>query len=89
MQAITYTEARSNFAAMLDKVNDDHAPLLITRQRGKAAVLISLDDYEALDETAYLTRSPANAKALRDAIKRLDRGTGMVVDPKQLEAAAK
>ena len=89
MQAISYTEARSNFAAMLDKVNDDHAPLMITRQRGKAAVLISLDDYEALDETAYLTRNPANAKALRDAIARLDRGEGKVVTMAKLAAAAK
>ena len=89
MQAISYTEARSNFAAMLDKVNDDHAPLMITRQRGKAAVLISLDDYEALDETAYLTRNPANAKALRDAIARLDRGEGKVVSMAKLAAAAK
>ena len=89
MQAINYTEARSNFAAMLDKVNDDHAPLMITRQRGKAAVLISLDDYEALDETAYLTRNPANAKALRGAIARLDRGEGKVVTMAKLAAAAK
>lgn len=88
MQTVTYTEARSNFAAMLDKVNDDHAPLIITRQRGKPAVLISLDDYESLDETAYLMRSPANARALREAIAELDAGKGIVKTIDELERSA-
>ncbi len=78
MHAVNYSEARANFAAMLDKVNDDHAPVLITRQKGKPAVLISLDDYNALDETAYLLRSPENARRLRGAIERLNRGEGQV-----------
>ncbi len=85
MQAISYTEARSNFAMMLDRVNDDRAPLLITRQGGKPAVLISLEDYDALDETAYLLRNPANANALRTAIERLDAGSGERLTLKQLE----
>ena len=43
MEVLNYSEARANFAHMLDKVNEDHAPILITRQGGKPAVLISLD----------------------------------------------
>jgi antitoxin YefM len=74
MQAVTYTEARSNFAAMLDKVNADHAPVLITRQRGKPAVLISLEDFSAWEETAYLLRSPENARRLSSAIDQLNQG---------------
>jgi antitoxin YefM len=85
MQAISYSEARSNFAAMLDRVNDDRAPLLITRQGGKPAVLISLDDYDALDETAYLLRNPANAKALRAAMERLDAKQGQKMSLKELQ----
>ncbi len=77
MQAVTYSEARANFAAMLDKVNDDHAPVLITRQQGKPAVLMSLEDFSAWEETAYLLRSPANARRLKAAIDRLNQGQGM------------
>jgi antitoxin YefM len=84
MQAVTYTEARSNFAAMLDKVNADHAPVLITRQRGKPAVLISLEDFSAWEETAYLLRSPENARRLTGAIDRLNQGQGAVRDISEL-----
>lgn len=80
MQAVTYTEARSNFAAMLDKVNADHAPVLITRQRGKPAVLISLEDFSAWEETAYLLRSPENARRLSSAIDQLNQGRAVARD---------
>jgi antitoxin YefM len=85
MQAVTYTEARSNFAAMLDKVNADHAPVLITRQRGKPAVLISLEDFSAWEETAYLLCSPENARKLTGAIDKLNVGQGVVRDPAELK----
>ena len=78
MQAVTYSEARANFAAMLDKVNNDHAPVLITRQKGKPAVLMSLEDFSAWEETAYLLRSPANARRLKAAVDRLNQGQGVV-----------
>jgi antitoxin YefM len=74
MQAVTYTEARSNFAAMLDRVNEDHAPMLITRQRGKPAVLMSMDDFSAWEETNYLLRSPENARRLLASLERLNAG---------------
>jgi antitoxin YefM len=88
MHAVTYTEARANFTAMLDRVNDDHAPVLITRQRGKPAVLISLEDFNALDETAYLLRNPANARQLLASIEELNQGRGNVKTLAELDAMA-
>lgn len=78
MDAVTYTAVRNNLAKMLDKVNDDHDPVLITRQRGKPAVLMSLEDFNAYEETAYLLSSPRNAARLRRAIRALDAGKGKV-----------
>jgi antitoxin YefM len=60
----------------MDKVNDDHAPVLITRQNGSPAVLIALDDFHAYEETAYLMTSPPNAKRLRRAVRQLEAGKG-------------
>jgi antitoxin YefM len=76
MDVLNYSEARANFAHMLDKVNEDHTPILITRQGGKPAVLISLDDFNAWQETAYLMQSPANRRMLRQAMDELDAGGG-------------
>lgn len=76
MEVLNYSEARANFAHMLDKVNDDRAPILITRQGGKPAVLISLDDFNAWQETAYLMNAPANRRMLREAMDELDAGGG-------------
>ena len=80
MHSVTYTQARTHFAAILDKVNDDHAPVLITRQQGKPAVLMSLEDFSAWEETAYLLRSPENARRLKGAIDRLNQGQGIERD---------
>jgi antitoxin YefM len=76
MKAISYTAARENLASTMDKVCADHAPIIITRNRDQSVVMLSLDDYEALEETAYLTRSPANAKRLLRAIEQLEAGGG-------------
>jgi len=72
MNAITYTSARENLASTMDRVCRDHDPVIITRNRDQAVVMLSLEDYEALQETAYLLRSPANAKRLMDAIEELN-----------------
>ncbi|NTV95972.1 MAG: type II toxin-antitoxin system prevent-host-death family antitoxin [Thiobacillus sp.] len=69
MDAITYTEARNNLAKTMDKVNDDHAPIIITRQNGRPVVLMSLADFEAWQETDYLLRSPVNAQRLLESIE--------------------
>lgn len=77
MNTITHTSARSNLAQTMDKVCDDHAPVIITRKAAKPVVMMSLDDYEALEETAYLLRSPKNARRLLESIVQLeaDKGT--------------
>ena len=80
MDSISYTEARATLASAMDKVCDRHDPLVITRQGRKSVVLISLEDYEALDETAYLKRSPKNARRLTRSIRRLESGTAIDVE---------
>ncbi len=77
MDVITYTAARNRLTKLLEQVNDDGAPVLITRQRGKPAVLMSLDEYASLDETAHLLRSPKNAARLQSALRALDAGRGV------------
>jgi antitoxin YefM len=74
MNAITYTAARENLASTMDRVCEDHDPVIITRNRSQAVVMLSLDDYEALQETAYLLRSPANARRIFDSIKAAEQG---------------
>jgi antitoxin YefM len=77
MRATSYTDLRKNLAAMLDSVNADHEPVIITRDRGKpAAVLMSLEDFASFEETRYLLRSPANADRLLGALEELDAGKG-------------
>ena len=77
MDTLNYTSFRKDLAAMLDKVNDDHMPILITRQNGKSAVLISLEDFKSYEETAYLMASPKNAVRLNEAITELEKGKGL------------
>jgi antitoxin YefM len=74
MTAISYTAARENLASTMDRVCNDRDPVIITRNRDQAVVMLSLDDYESLQETAYLLRSPANAKRLFDAIEAAEKG---------------
>lgn len=69
MQAITFNQAIQNFANFMDEVSDNHEPLIITHENHKAVVLISLEDFNAWQETEYLTRSPANAKDLLQAVE--------------------
>ncbi|MFY8215211.1 MAG: type II toxin-antitoxin system Phd/YefM family antitoxin [Chthoniobacterales bacterium] len=74
MTAITYTAARENLAATMDRVCLDRDPVIITRNRDQAVVMLSLEDYESLQETTYLLRSPANAKRLLESIESLEEG---------------
>ena len=80
MNAITYTAARENLASTMDRVCNDHTPVIITRNRDQSVVMLSLEDFESLEETAYLMRSPANAKRLLEAIHALETGKGIVRD---------
>jgi antitoxin YefM len=65
----------------MDQVREDCQPVIITRKRGQAFVLMTLEQYEALDETAYLLRNPANARRLRESISQLERGGGEAREP--------
>lgn len=76
MKAITYTAARENLASTMHGVCVDHAPVIITRNRDQAVVMMSLADYESLQETAYLLRSPANARRLLESISELEGNGG-------------
>ena len=76
MITTTYTALRRGLASALDRVNEDHAPMLVTRQNGKEAVLMSLDDYQSIQETLYLMHSSNNADRLQGAITQLRNGEG-------------
>lgn len=76
MDAITYTSARAQLASNMDRVCQNHEPLIITRNREQSVVMLSLEDYQALEETAYLLRNPSNAKRLMDAVVELNAGNG-------------
>lgn len=76
MKAITYTTARQNLAKTMEKVCQDHAPVIVTRKSSNSVVIMSLDDYEALEETAYLLRSPKNTRRLLESIAQLEIGNG-------------
>ncbi len=88
MKHTSSTDLRANLAAMMDRVNDDHEPLMVTRAKGRPVVMISLEDYTAMDETAYLLASPANARALREAIARAESGDVVPKSMEELEAMA-
>jgi antitoxin YefM len=76
MKALTYTAARNNLANTMKDVCDDHDPVIITRKQNDAVVMMSLEDYEALNETAYLLHSPKNTKRLLESIEELEKGRG-------------
>ncbi len=80
MRTMSYTESRARYAEVLDSVVDDREEVVITRAGHEPVVIVSLDDYQSLRETAYLMRSPANARRLLDAMERLERGQGDVHD---------
>jgi antitoxin YefM len=83
MDTMSYSSLRNNLASTLDKVNDDHKPVIITRQNGKPAVVMSLEDFQAFEETAYLMASPKNAERLNKAIAEVE--AGKTVQHKLLE----
>jgi antitoxin YefM len=78
MDAITYTAARANLADTMDRVCEDHEAIIITRNSQQAVVMMSLDDFKALEETSYLLRSPKNARRLLESISALEAGQGKV-----------
>lgn len=76
MDTITYTSLRATLATAMDRVCDDHEPLIVTRNGAQSVVMLSLEDYQSLEETAALLRSPANAKRLLAAVTQIKAGRG-------------
>jgi antitoxin YefM len=76
MKTLSYTESRARYAEVLDTVVNDREEVVITRAGHESVVIVSLADFESLRETAYLMRSPANARRLLDAMERLESGRG-------------
>jgi len=74
MDAMTYSTARANLAGVMNRVCEDHEPLIITRKGDQSVVMLSIDDYKALEETAYLLHRPANASRLLASIAQLNAG---------------
>jgi len=85
VKTMSYTESRARYAEVLDSVVDDREEVVITRAGHEPVVIVSLADFESLRETAYLMRSPANARRLLDAMERLESGDG---EPHDLVDAA-
>ena len=81
MTTTTYASARQNFKTLCDQACNDSETIIIKRRNGEDVVLISLRDYESLDETAYLLRSPANAKMLEESIAQVAAGNVIEFDP--------
>jgi antitoxin YefM len=80
MRTLSSTALRANLSAVMDQVNDDHEPVIVTRAKGKPVVMVSLDDWASMDETTYLLASPENARRLRESIRHLNEGKGVVRD---------
>ncbi len=80
MKTMSYSESRARYAEVLDSVIDDREEVVITRAGREPVVMVSLEDYQSLKETAYLLRSPENARRLLTAIERLESGQGTLHD---------
>lgn len=76
MDAISYTKARATLAQTIDTVCENHEPVIITKKNNRSVVMLSLEDYQALEETSYLLRNPKNARRLLDSVNELDAGGG-------------
>lgn len=74
LDAISYSEARKNLASIMESVCDDSDIVVITRRKARPVVMMSLDEYNSIQESAYLLRSPANAERLLESIADLQRG---------------
>jgi antitoxin YefM len=76
MSTITYSTARDHLAEVWDKTVSTREPVVVSRRGTESIVMLPLEEWEGLQETAHLLRSPANAERLLAALKRLDHGEG-------------
>jgi antitoxin YefM len=80
MDVLSYSDLRANLKKVMDRIVRDHLPVVVTRQKAEAVVMVSLDDWNAMQETLYLLSTPANADALRESMAELDAGKGQARD---------
>ena len=80
MKTLSSTALRANLSAVMDQVNDDHEPVIVTRAKGKPVVMVSLEDWASMDETTYLLASPANRGELLRVDRRAEAGKGVARD---------
>lgn len=80
MDVLSYTDARASLKDVMDRVINDHVEVIVTRKRREAVVVMSLDEFNAIQETLHLQKSPANARRLQAAIAQLDAGEGIERD---------
>ena len=76
MDVLTYSDTRARLKEVMDRVVEDRSPVIVTRTRGESVVMVSLADWNAMEETLHLVSSPANARRLADAVAQLDAGDG-------------
>lgn len=87
MKTLSSTELRANLSSVMDRVNDDHEPVIVTRAGGKPVVMVSLEDWASMDETTYLLASPANKVALEQAVQAFEEGrSGIAKTMEELRA---
>ena len=80
MDVVTYSDARQNLKDVMDRVVEDRTQVVITRQKAEAVVMVSLSDWNAMEETMHLLSTPRNAERLRASIRQLDRRKGQERD---------
>ena len=77
MDVLTYSDTRANLKEVMDRVVRDRTPVVVTRQKAEAVVMVSLSDWNAMEETLHLLSTPANAERLRASVRQLDAGGGV------------
>ena len=86
MRTLSSTELRANLSSIMDRVSSDHEPVIVTRAGGEPVVIVSLEDWASMDETAYLLASPENRRQLRAALDEAEPGQQVIRSLDQLKA---
>jgi antitoxin YefM len=81
MDVLTYSDTRANLKEVMERVVEDRTPVVVTRQKAEAVVMVSLADWNAMEETLHLLSSPVNAQRLRASVRQLEAGDGIERDP--------
>ena len=81
MDVMTYSDTRARLKEVMERVVADRTPVVVTRQKAEAVVMVSLADWNAMEETLHLLSSPANAERLRKSIRELEAGGGTEREP--------